>query len=379
MRKIGLDISVLNDQKKTGIAVYTEELIKALLKINQKDQFILFGLTTFSTFNYLQNLNFKDYPNVKMKIFKWPAKFFRISFLLWQKINWPTIEDLIGSVDLFHSFNWYFPPQRFGKKVATVFDLTSITHPEWHDKRTTELDIIRMKRIAQFADLTIAISDNSKKDFLSFKPKGLVEVIYPAVSSDFSEKININKANDVFKKYHLKSGYFLSVSTLEPRKNIANLIKAYLSMNTDKSLVLVGKIGWKSEEILNLANKYPEKIKILNFVSQEDLKNLYKNALCLVYPSFYEGFGIPVLESLTLGTPVICSQTSSLPEVGGLAVYYIDPNNINSIKEALIKLSQDKNLCKDLIKKGYSQAKKFSWENSAKKLNSLYEQILNQP
>src|SRR3989344_6733362 len=127
---IGIDISVLNEEKRTGIAVYVYELIRALLSINKKDTFILFAFTPFATYQYMKNLEFKKYPNVKMRIFKMPAKVFRMIFLLWQKINFPSIDLLIGRVDVFHSFNWYLPPLNRGKMVATVFDLTSVIYPK---------------------------------------------------------------------------------------------------------------------------------------------------------------------------------------------------------------------------------------------------------
>src|SRR3989344_9221901 len=105
--KIGIDISVLNDKEKTGIAVYVYNLIDALLRINKEDKFILFGIATFETFDFLKSLPFKNNPNVEMKIYKLPARTFRTVFLLWQKLNWPKIEDFIGNVDIHHSFNWY--------------------------------------------------------------------------------------------------------------------------------------------------------------------------------------------------------------------------------------------------------------------------------
>ena len=157
---IGIDISVLNDYQKTGIGVYTYGLIKALLLKNKKDKFILFGIATFSTFDHLKNIEFKKYPNVELKIFKLPAKFFRIAFLIWQKLNWPSIENLIGPVDIFHSFNWYFPSQRFGKSIATVFDMTPILYPNFHQEKTVQLDKNRLERIKETADLVITISEN---------------------------------------------------------------------------------------------------------------------------------------------------------------------------------------------------------------------------
>lgn len=368
---IGIDISVLNDKQKTGIAVYAYNLIDALLKLNRQDKFILFGIATLNTYNYLKNLPFKNYPNVEMKIYKMPACFFRNIFLLWQKFNWPPIENFTGKVDIFYSFNWYFPPQKTGKKVGTVFDLTSITHPEWHDPKTTELDKIRLKRMSKMADLIIAISENSKKDFLKVFPHSNVEIVYPAAKAQIMAKADAVKTKEILQKYNINPGFILSVATLEPRKNLPGLLKAYLSSRLARPLVLVGGAGWKNQELMNLVNRHQSKIKVMGFITDEELPVFYQQAFCLIYPSFYEGFGMPVLEAMACGVPVICSNTSSLPEVGGEAVIYVNPCCRDEIKSALINLESKPNLRKALIQKGLKQAEKFSWNKSAKILGEL--------
>lgn len=400
--KIGIDISVLNDHQRTGIGVYTYELLKALLKINKEDQFILFGIGTLSTYNYLKNLEFKDYPNVQMKIFKMPAKAFRTAFLLWQKLNWPLIEYFIGQVDIFHSFNWFLPPQRSGKSVATVFDLTSILFPQWHDYRTSQLDKLRFERVAQKADLVVAISESTKKDWQKLYFQTKVEVVYPACREVFKkdQKEEKEKRDKVMRKYGLQPGYLLSVGTLEPRKNLEGLVRAYTVysmkfivcrdkekkspslntkyhiLNTFPKLVLVGKSGWKNEELMKLINQYPEQIKMLGFVPDEDLKVLYQQALAFIYPSFYEGFGIPVLESLSCGCPVITSNTSSLPEVGGKAAVYVRPGDQQGLIRELGEIGKNKGRREEMITLGLEQAEKFSWERSARKLNQIYQKVV---
>lgn len=373
MRTFGLDVSVLVDPHKTGIAVYTYELIKALIKLNNKDKFVIFGLSPRAAFENLNSLEFRNYSNVEMKIYKMPARAFRYAFLFWQKIGYPNIEKFTGPVDLFHSFNWYLPPQKSGKAVATVFDMTSILFPDWHQEKTVQLDSLRLNRIKEKADLVVTISENSKRDFLKLSPKSRVEVIYPAVSENFKVQIDQSKIKKVLAKYNLTPEYFLSVATLEPRKNIVSLIEAYLKSNLPNKLVLVGGVGWKSGEIKDYQFQHPEKIIVTGFVPDEDLPHLYSQALCLVYPSFYEGFGLPVLEAMQCGIPVITSKVSSLPEVGGKAVFYIDPHNLNSIKESMLRIYHEENLRKKMIKEGFKQSTKFSWQKSAEKLNKLYQ------
>lgn len=371
--KIGLDISVLASKQKTGIALYTYHLIDALLKINRKDQFILFGIADFDSYDFLRNIKFKKNPNVEIKIFKLPKKAFRSTFLFWQKIGLPKIEHLIGPVDIFHSFNWFLPPQKKGKIVATVFDLTPKLYPQFHQAKTVQLEETRLKRIAKFADLVVTISQNSKKDFLKFFPNLWVEVIYPAVAKEFSKKGRQVKRDQILKKYGLEPNFILFAGTIEPRKNIPFLIDAYLNSKISNQLVLVGGKGWEYQSILDLINL--SKIKWLDFVPNEDLPILYQSCYSFVYPSFYEGFGLPVLEALSSKTAVITSNTSSLPEVGGDALLYVDPTNIDDIAKKLKLLANDKKLRENLAKLGISQAKKFSWIKSAKKLNILYQQL----
>lgn len=371
---IGLDISVLNDRQRVGIAVYTYNLIDALLKINHKDRFILFGIATFETYEFLKNLDLKKYANVEMKVYRMPARAFRTAFLSWQKLNWPPIENFLGPVDILHSFNWFLPPQRNGKVVATVFDMTPLLFPKFHQEKTIQLEKVRLTRIKEKADLTITISENSKKDFLKFSPNSWVEVVYPGVLSQFKIKIQKEKVKKVLDKYGLNPNFILSVGTLEPRKNIKNLIAAYLESKISAKLVLVGNWGWEDSDLEGLIKSNRGKIIPTGYVADEDLPHLYNQALCLVYPSFYEGFGLPVLEALSCGTAVICSNTSSLPEVGGDAVLYIDPTNVSDIAKAL-KAIINKQLRIKLISKGLKQAQKFSWEASAKKLNLLYQRL----
>lgn len=371
MKTIGIDISVLNDNQRTGIGVYTDQLIKALLRINKKDKFILFGITSYENYGLLKNIEFKDNLNVELKIFKLPKKIFRRSFVLWQKINWPGIEKLVGKVDLFHSFNWYLPPQKFGKSIATVFDMTPILFPQFHKKQTVQLEKLRLKRIKEKADLVVTISENSKADFLNFAPDSRVEVIFPSVSDIFTSK-KVSSSNF---QNQLKPGYIIAVGTLEPRKNIRGLIKAYLDSKIKEKLVLVGDWGWERNDLFEILKKNKEKIITTGFINEEELYGLYRKAGCLVYPSFYEGFGMPILEAMSLGVPVICSNTSSLKEVGGDAPLYIDPKNLAEITRALVKIVKGDNLRKNMVSKGFKQVRKFSWDKSAKKLDFLYQQL----
>lgn len=377
MKRIGMDVSVLAQEKRTGIGNYCFNLIDHLLRLNKTDKFILFAITPLNSSN--EDINyFRKYSNVEIKIIRLPIQIFRRIFLLWQKVNWPPIEYFIGKVDILHSFNTFLPPQKSGKTVATFYDLTAVLFPKWHKTETTQMDDFRFQRMTNKADLITTISENSKKDFLEKYGKRRIEVVYPGISIGDSG----NKRN-----WEDRGEYILFVGTVEPRKNLEGLIKAYakfLEVAPDlatSTLIIIGSKGWMVDEIYNLPKKLgiEERVKFLDFVNNEELFNLYKNALCLVYPSFYEGFGIPVLEAMSLGVPVICSNTSSLPEVGGLsaggAVLYVDPQNPDEIAKAIQKIFKNEKIRKSLIHKGLVQARKFSWKMSAEKLLKSYDSL----
>ena len=183
---------------------------------------------------------------------------------------------------------------------------------------------------------------------------------------------------DLNKKFGIKRDYILFVGTLQPRKNIERLVEAFSKLkNKELELVIVGKKGWQYEEILAAPSKFgvSERVKFLDFVENKDLPSLYKNALCFVLPSLYEGFGLPVLEAMKFGCPVLTSNVSSLPEAGGDAAIYFDPTSAEDIAKSLQLVINDEGLRKEMIKKGYNQVKKFSWEKTAKETLKVLEAL----
>ncbi|MDJ0599314.1 MAG: glycosyltransferase family 1 protein, partial [Crocosphaera sp.] len=182
--------------------------------------------------------------------------------------------------------------------------------------------------------------------------------------------------------YYLYKPYFLFVSTLEPRKNILTLVKAYEYLKHNykipHQLILIGKKGWNYQDILEKieTSQFKEDIQHLDYVSDELVAIFYSQAEAFIYPSFYEGFGLPVLEAMTLGSPVITSNTSSLPEVAGDAALYIDPTDYYQLAQIMLKVADNSTLRKEMIEKGKIQANKFSWERTAKTTLDVYKSII---
>ena len=190
----------------------------------------------------------------------------------------------------------------------------------------------------------------------------------------------ITHKDDLKVSFDLPKKFIFSVGSIEPRKNLLGLLKAYnlLSNELKKEykLVLAGFKGWENKEIVDLINQDKENIFYLGFISDQELAKVYNLASCFLFPSFYEGFGLPVLEAMACGTPVVCSDSSSIPEVGGDAVVYCDPYDINDIKDKIEFVLKDSSLQQEMIKKGLERAQLFSWDKSADEHLKVFKSLL---
>lgn len=347
--KIGIDISQIT-YPRTGVAVYTTNLVQNLLKSG--GDYVLFGTSL------RQQKAFRIFPQTK--VFPFPPTMLEF---VWNRLHTLPIENLIGPVDIFHSSDWTQPPTR-AVKVTTIHDLVVYKYPETSHPYIIAVQKRRLNWVKKECDKIIAVSESTKKDIVETLhiPANKVKVIYEAT--------DMKKG---FIKKQMKP-YILVVGTQEPRKNINRLIEAFQKIKTkDIDLVIVGKYGWGPSTSLRVKS---EKIKLLGYVPNEKLADLYTNASAFVFPSLYEGFGIPVLEAFNCDCPVITSNISSMPEVGGKAAIYVDPENVNDIAEKIdfvLSLSSDKRV--EVVKAGRQQAEKFSWEKTAAETRKVYEEL----
>ncbi len=261
------------------------------------------------------------------------------------------------------------------KKIVTVHDLANFKFPEFYLKSKQKYLTALTRLSMQFADKIIAVSENTKKDLIEVLnvPEKKIQVIYHGCSS---LPVDEETALQVKKQYKLPEEYILFVGTLEPRKNIAVLVEAlkYLknTKKTDYPLVIAGAVGWKFSPSFEQIKQSGLKIILTDFLNDEQLAALYKSAKIFVYPSLYEGFGFPVLEAMAKGTPVICSNNSALPEVGGDAGLYFSPEDFHELAEKIQALWSDTKLQYKLSSAGLKQAEKFSWSKCAKQTLELY-------
>mgnify|MGYP002725683794 CR=1 FL=1 len=323
--------------------------------------------------------------NVKIIKTSWPNKIFNLSIKLFK---YPKLDKLIikkGKLDKLHIFispNINFTAlSKDIKFFQTIHDLSYKIYPEFYSiRRRMWHKLINPKKLCQQAEVIICPSQSTKNDIAKHYKidKDKIKIIYPGLSmANKDSRVSKEKYEQVRKKYNLPNNYILFLGTIEPRKNLLGLIESYEQFineqGGDKYLVIAGVSGWKNSKIYKRVKKsrYNKYIKFIGYVDREDKQTLYSMALIFIYPSFYEGFGIPVLEALNTKTPTITSNRSSLPEIYGKSSYLINPNKTTEIKRAINKLLNSDRERKILIQAGEEVVKKFNWKDSAKKLNNI--------
>lgn len=288
---------------------------------------------------------------------------------------------------LFFSPYYPIPKHRPCKGVFTIHDLIPLKHPEWFPSPSTK-DFFEnnIREGVKHADHILADSHSTKNDIIEcFKTNpDKITVVHLAADERFYNAKKTDGALTVNKKT-IQSPYLLSVCTLEPRKNLLKTIEAYnllrKSVKASKSLklVLVGALGWNYETLLEAIKKspYAEDIVVTGYITEGELAQLYANAKAFVYASLYEGFGLPVLEAMASGVPVVTAKNSSLIEVGADAVIYQDPHSAQSIAEGIELAIYDSSTRQGCMDKGKKQAKSFSWEKTADTTLEVFNHVLN--
>jgi len=377
---IAIDIRCLMNPNYSGVAQYTYNLLANLFKLDARNQYKLFYN---SGQNISANLPKFEYPNVEFYGFKYPNKLLNSSFLLF---NSPKIDKLIRGCDIFFIPNPNFcaldPKTR---QIITIHDLSFELYPDffsakqrlWHKFIKPRLLINRGNRI-------IADSDNTKNDLINLykvHPKK-IKVIYPGVDRKVYQPLDktLPKFQQLKDKYALPEKFLLYLGTIEPRKNIQGIIEAFNLAKfqqpdlADLHLVIAGDKGWKFKNVFSSAAKspYADQIHFIGYVAENHKPYLYNLAELFIFPSFYEGFGLPILEAQACGLPVITSLNSSFPEVVTNSAILINPDNLTEISRAITQILTIPELKQSLIEKGLANVQRFSWHQCAQEtLNYL--------
>ena len=368
-------INTLGPSKiKAGIGNYVVNLVKELSKIDNKNEYTIFANKDNAEYFTTNNPNFKTItlPNYTR------TRFIRI---LWEQCRLPKLLKQMN-IDILHSPGFIAPLKMTAKSIVTIHDMTFFSHPQYHTRFKQYYFKKMIPLTVKKANIIIADSENTKKDIHKYlnTEKSKIITIHLGASEDF-KKIDRNKAKKfISKKYSIKNKFILFVGMIEPRKNLQRLVDAFIQIkNPELKIVIVGKKGWQMEEFFKMIkdSKLEDTIIFPGYVPDEDLVKFYNAAEIFVYPSIYEGFGIPVLEALACGCPVITSNTSSMPEITGPAAKLIDPNDTDDIKKTIQKLLRNEQLRQTLGEEGIIQAKKFSWQKTAQKTLEAYEKTHN--
>ncbi len=363
--RIGIDIRSTLKQK-TGIGYSTLNLINHLARIDPQNKYVLYSrIKPFSRNKRLPPLPGKNFCH----------RVNRFNF---------SLDCVLGKVDVFYTSSHDLPGLKSGKFIVAVYDVIHKTYPDGHSKDTREEIDKNLRRILNEVDKIIVCSRVTRSDILKWYsvPEEKIRLIYPGVS----EQINrIEKSDNLYSRlkdrYNVSGKYLLFVGTIEPRKNIEGLIKAYHILKTEHKLpyqlVIVGMKGWMYSGVFELVETYGLKNEVIfTGYLDEDLKNIFYNlADIFIYPSFYEGFGFPIVEAFKCGVPVITSNTSSCAEVAGDAAMLINPYNPDSIVEAVLKIINNINLRNQLKNKGLEKTKFFSWKETAKKTLEVFYEV----
>ncbi len=289
---------------------------------------------------------------------------------------------LLPDVELFHATEHLLLPLRQAPAILTVHDLIYRLLPQHHKRLNYWFLNAAMPLFCRRADALITISECSKRDLVRLYgvAPARVHVIYEAAAPHFQPVAPAHVAQ-VRARYHLPEQYMLAVGVIEPRKNLERLLAALAVMRrrgVDAHLVIVGSRGWLTESFFAHLERFPERaaVHLTGYVSEADLPALYAGARLTALASLYEGFGLPVLEGMASGSPVVCSQTSSLPELGGDAARYFDPEAVEDMANVLQCVWQDDAERAAMRQAGLAQAGRFSWQQTAAATQQVYEHVL---
>ena len=379
--RIGIDCTAAVHQR-AGIGRYTRGIIGALAELGGEHSFELLVVGNDAEIvepaGWLPGLETKD--NFEVKELPLPNRLWRV---LWHRLGIPVPADLLtGTVDVFHSPDYLLPPVRRGKKVVTVHDLSFLRHPEAAEPSLRAFLCASVPRSVRKADLVLGDSESTRQDVIELLgiDGDRVEVVYPGVDGAFRVIDDQHHLAAVKQLYGLDCPFILNVGTLEPRKNLVTLLDAYAALRRrglEHKLVIAGGRGWLYDGVFRRLEELSleQDVIFLGYVAEEHLPALYSLADLLVFPSLYEGFGLPPLEAMACGTPVITSDSSSLPEVVGKAGLMVPARDADALAEAIATVLADSVLREDLVKQGLSWAAQFTWRAAGEKLLAIYQRL----
>jgi glycosyltransferase involved in cell wall biosynthesis len=362
--------------RRAGLGRYAQELTSALLTVDAENEYVAF-------YHRPQDAEVDPpldrIPHLTTSL---NTKPWRLAALLGQSLRIPQ-DRMFPGVDLFHATDHLLPRLSHLRAVFTLHDLIFRLYPETHKPLNRWFLTLAMPRFLRAADAVIAVSENTKRDAVRFYDldEAKFHVVYEGVNERF-RPAPAEEVARVRRTLGLPEHVILSLGMIEPRKNLTALLEAYrhlLDRGSQLRLVIAGQKGWLYRGFFKRLHELDLEGQVVfpGFVPEADLPALYSAADLFVFPSLYEGFGLPVLEAMACGTAVVSSNAASLSEVAGDAALMVDPHSVGDLAQAIGTLSEDENLRQDLKSKGPRQAAKFSWNKTARETLDVYQSVLS--
>ena len=349
----------------TGVSRYTKHLVKNLLVVDKKNDYCVFGgsLRRYQELNDELKGLFRDSHTTVSGSYRTYPMPPMLSDFVWNTLHFLPIEALLGRVDVFHSSDWS-QPKSSAFKVTTIHDLAPLIYPEFTDPNVVSAHKRRLSWVKREVDRIIVPTNAVKSDLTEHGfDEGKIRVVYEGVDPAMKPQPKA-KVDKIKKKYAVPGKYLLAVG-VNKRKNTEAIIDAFKKIN-DKGLYLV-IIGRQHSDVTGAP-----RVIFTGHVSDSDLGIFYSGAEALLYPSLYEGFGLPILDAFSCSTPVVTSNRGSMKEVAGDACVLVDPESVSSIVSGIKNAMKDR---KTLVRKGKSRVKKFSWEKAARETLRVYEEL----
>ncbi len=365
---IGYEASALQGCK-SGVGHYTANLLAGIMQLAPENEYVLFSNRDIrATHRQLgtERIHSRNFFPVRA---------------LWMQTALPMALRQ-ACPDICHFTNYLAPVVCDRRSVVTIYDMTVFITPRFHTLKKRLLDRTLIPRVARNADAIITVSNSARDDIVRYLgvPKEKVRVIMGAAAPHFSPVNDIARREVVRARYGLDDPFILYVGTIEPRKNIGRLIQAFAALKKAKlphKLVIVGQNGWHVEPILGEIERLglSRDVILTGYVPAEDLPVIYSLAESMAFPSIYEGFGLPVIEAMACGTPVVTSRCSSLVEVAGAAALLVDPLSVEEIASALYRIHLEPGLRQELRARGLARSALFTWDVAARSTLDLYKQL----
>lgn len=358
------------DYERIGIGNYTLNLVESLLRIDRENEYFLIHQkkSDMPIYGEANEIILPRFPVPPRSIIR--KNCILPSILAKNKID--VIHDPTNAGPFFFSFPT--------KRILTIHDLAPLIIPNAYNKRLALYYRYVLPFMIKTADRVIAVSKNTKNDLVNrlHVNENKIKVIYLGVNQEYKP---LQKTEEITKKYGLTESFILFVGNIAPRKNLLVLLQAFNKLKKRKikhKLVIAGKKDQKHKQVLKMVNdlNLGGEVIFTGYIPEEDLPSLYNAADLFVYPSLYEGFGLPVLESMACGTPVVASNTSSLPEVVGDAGLLINPRDVDALTDAIYKVLTDDELKESLVEKGLRRVKLFAWEKTARETLRVYKEVV---